>query len=171
MAGAFAVGDGPADGELAAHRSVALVTDVGQECLRAARGVRSDQHRAAMAVLIRDLGQRLVEHGDVVGGGVRAGVAATQHTGEELAGVVTERHQRVIAEGPLERRRSLLLLAVADHDRGVEVDDQHVHVVAGDFRGRERPAVAFGVLVPDHLPSPRPRRRHGLERGVVEAVE
>jgi hypothetical protein len=41
-----------------------------------------------MAVLVGDLGEGLVEHRDVVSGGVRTGVAATQDGGEELGCVV-----------------------------------------------------------------------------------
>ena len=41
-----------------------------------------------MAVGVGDLGQGLIEDGDVVGGGVRAGVAWPQHAGQGLAGVV-----------------------------------------------------------------------------------
>ena len=58
--------------------------------------------------------------------------------GEELAGVVAERQHRVVAERPLERRRRLLLLAVTDHDRGVQVDHQPGQLAAGRPSGRER---------------------------------
>jgi hypothetical protein len=50
-----------------------------------------------VSIGVRDLGERRVEHGDVIGGGVRSGVARPQRGGEELAGVVTEREQRVVA--------------------------------------------------------------------------
>jgi hypothetical protein len=60
---------------------------------------RADSHR--------DLGQRGVEDADVVGGGVRPRVARTELGGEELAGVVQVGQQRVVAEGVLERRRSV----------------------------------------------------------------
>jgi hypothetical protein len=83
-----------------------------------------------------------------------------------------ERTEGVVAEGPLERRRGLFLLRMADHDRGVDVDDQHVQIAAGDPGGRERPPVmGLGVLGPHDLPRPGPRRRHRSERGVVEPVE
>jgi hypothetical protein len=120
--------------------------------------VSADQRLVGHGGAGRGSGPGLVEHGDVVGGGVRPGVAATQHPCQELAGVVAEREQRVVAEGPLERRRRLLLLRVVDHDRRVQVDDQHVELMSGDPRRRERPAVVFRVLVPDHLPRPRSSR-------------
>jgi hypothetical protein len=53
-----------------------------------------------MPMLIGDLGQGGVQHGDVVGGGVAARVALAELRGEEL-GVVAERQHRVIAEGLL----------------------------------------------------------------------
>jgi hypothetical protein len=54
-----------------------------------------------MPMLIGDLGQGGVQHGDVVGGGVAARVALAELRGAELAGVVAERQHRVIAEGVL----------------------------------------------------------------------
>jgi len=55
-----------------------------------------------MPMLIGDLGQGGVQHGDVVGGGVAARVALAElRGGAELAGVVAERQHRVIAEGLL----------------------------------------------------------------------
>lgn len=43
-----------------------------------------------VAVRVRDLRERGVEHSDVVGGGVRAGVATAQQPGEGLGGVIAE---------------------------------------------------------------------------------
>jgi hypothetical protein len=54
-----------------------------------------------VSIGVRDLGERRVEHGDVVGGGVRSGVARPELGGEELAGVVAEGQQRMVAEGVL----------------------------------------------------------------------
>ena len=70
------------------HGLLAQAADVGQERLRAAGAVRADQDRDAVPVGIRDLGERGVQDGDVVGGGVRAGVARPQQPGQELPGVV-----------------------------------------------------------------------------------
>ena len=92
------------------HRSVGWLAS-------AATSSRISAGRRGSAV--GDLGQRLVEHADVVGGGVRPGVTRPKRGGEEIAGVVAECQQRVIAEGLLERRGHSLFLRVAD---------QHVRV-------------------------------------------
>jgi hypothetical protein len=84
-------------------------------------------------VSVGNLLERGVEDGDVVGGGVGTGVARAQQGGEELAGVVAEREQGVVAEGVLERRRGLFLLAVADQHVRIHVDHQRVQPgTAGD---------------------------------------
>ena len=102
----FPLGDCPADREPAAHRLlVAKTPDVDEELLRAARTIRADQDRGAVPVGVRELGQRGVQDGDVVSGGIATRVALPQLGGEELAGVVAERQQRVIAKRLLERRR------------------------------------------------------------------
>ena len=75
-----------------------LISDVGEELPGAAGAIGPDQDRGAMPMLIGDLGQGGVEHGDVIGGGVAARVPPPQRRGEELAGVVAERQHRVIAE-------------------------------------------------------------------------
>jgi hypothetical protein len=74
---------------------------VSQELSRAARRISPDQDRAAVTMLVRQLRQRGIQDGDVVGGGVAAGVPAPQRRGEEFAGVVAEREQRVVAERAL----------------------------------------------------------------------
>jgi hypothetical protein len=105
--GVFAAGDGPADGELAADAGVAEAAKVGEERLRAPGAVGADQDRVPVPVSVGNLLERGVEDGDVVGGGVGTGVARAQQGGEELAGVVAEREQGVVAEGVLERRRGM----------------------------------------------------------------
>jgi hypothetical protein len=167
----FAVSDRPPDREPAVHRAVAERADMGEEPFGAARGVGTDQDLGAVTVLVRQLREGLVQDGDVIGGGVRAGVAPTQRSGQELAGVVAESEHRVVAETALERRGRGLLLAVADHDRGVQVDHQHRHVPAGDSSGRERYAVDLGVLGPHHLPRPGPGGGNRGEPGGVESIK
>jgi hypothetical protein len=49
---------------------------------------------------------------------------------DALGSVVDERQQRVKTEASLERRASLLLLAVRGHQRRVHVDDQRARGVA-----------------------------------------
>ena len=124
-----------------------------------------------MAVRVGHLGERGVEDGDVVGGGVAARVPAPQRRGEELAGVVAERQHRVVAERLLERRRRLLLLAVTDHDRGVQVDHQPGQLPPGRPRRRERLAGELGALRPDDLPGRGPSPRDRAQLRGVEAVE
>lgn len=97
---------------------------MGEERLGAARAIGPDQDWDAVPVRIGDLGERGVEDADVVGGGVRAGVAWPEQPGQELPGVVQERQDRMVAEGGLERRRGLLLRRMAHHDAGVHVDHQ-----------------------------------------------
>ena len=86
---------------------------------------REQRHRL-LAVAVGDLGrqlrQRLLQHGDVVGGGVRAGVAGPQHAGEMLAGLVEEAVQRMEAEAALAVRPATLLLGVALQQLRVEVE-------------------------------------------------
>jgi len=131
-------------------------------------GVGSDQDRGAVPVLVGQLCERGVQDGDVIGGGVATGVAAPKGGGEELAGVVAEGQHRVVPECLLERRRRVFLLAVTDHDRGVEVDHQPGQHAPGRSSGRERLAGQLGPLRPDDLPcrgaSPGNRAQvHGVE--------
>jgi hypothetical protein len=122
-------------------------------------------------MLVGDLGECRVEHGDVVGGGVAAGVAAAQRRGEELAGVVAERQHGVIAEGLLERRCRVLLLAVTHHDRGVQVDHQPGQGPPGRPRRRERLTCELGALRPDDLPGSGPSPGDRAELRGVEPLE
>ena len=96
----------------------------------------ADQDRGAVPVGVGDLCEGLVEDGDVVGGGVRPGPALAQQPGQGFAGVVQEAEQRVVAERLLPGRGRRFLLGVADHDRGVDVQDQARDRPAG----RRRPA-------------------------------
>lgn len=89
-----------------------------------------------------DLGERLVEDGDVVGGdvvggGVGTSVAGPENSGQGFAGVVQEAQQRVVAEAALVGRHCLLLLEVGRDQGGVEDQDRP---------GRSRPpARAAGI--------------------------
>ena len=96
-------------------------------------------HRARRPGVFGQRRQRHVQHGDVVGGGVGAGVAGAQQPGQRLpagdVGTVQETQQRVEPEGLLPGRRGVLLLAVRDRDRRVEVQPQ----LLGSGPGRRRP--------------------------------
>jgi hypothetical protein len=169
--GSLLAGDRPPHRELAAHRTVALASDVREELAGAAGGIGADQDRGAVPVGIGQLRECGVEHRDVVGGGVAARVAPSQHGGEELAGVVAERQHRVEPERLLERRSSLLLLAVADHDRSVEVNHQPGQLTPARSRGRERLARQLGALRPDDLTRHRSSPRDRAQPGGVEPVK
>ena len=123
-----------------------------QQLVGGAGAVGADQQLPAVGG--GDLGDRVGEHLDVVGGGVRPGVPGAQHRGQELAGVVAPHPERVEPEGPLERGRGVLLLGVRDHDRGVDVEhDRVAEVGAGDPAGRD----TAGQLRPDVAADPGPR--------------
>lgn len=77
-----------------------------------------------MAVGVGDLRERLVEHRDVVGGGIGSGIAGPQPPGHRLAGVGQEAQERVEAEAAPVGRGSLILLRVRGDQRCVEVQDQ-----------------------------------------------
>ena len=62
--------------------------------VRAASAIGADQDRNAVPVRIGDLRERGVQDGDVIGGGVRAGVTGPQQPGQELPGVVAEGQDR-----------------------------------------------------------------------------
>ena len=114
---------------------------------------------------------------DVVGGGVGARVPGPQQTGQRLPaghlGTVQEAQQRVEPERLLPGRRSVLLLAVRDRDRGVEV--QHTarvsrsgpapaaHAAARATARAARTAARWPAIDPVQHP---PRRRHRRHRSV-----
>lgn len=74
--------NGYGDGEPGVDTVLAPPSDVGQQAVSAAGRVTADHDRGAVPIRVRDLGQRGVQHGDVVGGGVRPGVARSQQPGQ-----------------------------------------------------------------------------------------
>ena len=154
------LGDRPADRELAAHRLLAQAADVGEELPGAAGGVGADQDRGAVPVRVGDLGQRRVEHGDVVGGGVRSGVAR--------AAAAAARNSPVLSRKPasgdsrtccLNVGARLLLLAVTHHDRGVQVDHQPGQHPPGRASPAGTPRPVSRRAAPTPPPGPRPEPR------------
>ena len=137
--------------------------DVADQVQGGARAIAGDQQ--VPPVPGRELRDRLVEHLDVIEGGVAAGVARAQPKRQRLAGVVTPRGQRVMTPGALERARRLLLVAVRDLDRGVHADhDRLPQVAVGHPRGRDPPVP--GVDQPPHVAAgPRPRRPRSVPAG------
>ncbi len=67
-------GDRDSDGELRVQAVFAQAAGVGEELVAATGRVGPDEDRAAVAVRVGNLVQGLVQDGDVVGGGVAAGV-------------------------------------------------------------------------------------------------
>lgn len=120
---------------------------------------------------IGQLKQGGIQDADVVRGGVAAGIPASQRGRQELAGVVAEGQHRVIAEGLLERRRGLLLLAMTDHDRSIEVDHQTRQDPACSLGRREHFAGELGPLGPHHLTCRRPRRRDRVQVNAIELIQ
>ena len=74
------------------HAVLAQAADVGQEGVAGAGRVAADQDVGAVAVGVGDLRQRLVEHGDVVGGGVRPGVARRAACPARASPVASRKH-------------------------------------------------------------------------------
>jgi hypothetical protein len=66
----------------------------------------------------------VVQHRDVIGGGVGSGVAGPQLARHGLAGVREETQQRMKAEAAFVSGRGLFLFRVGGDQRGVEVQDQ-----------------------------------------------
>jgi hypothetical protein len=165
------VGDGEPDRER--HLQTLLVAEaaeVVQPLLGGAGAVAADQDRMPVPLLVGDLAERLVGDLDVVGGGVGAGVPRPQHAGQGFVGVVQPGQQRVIAEPVLERGRGLLLLRVAGHQAGVQVDHQTGH--GGPSAGQRRDRSA---RLRAEQPGPFPRLRPGpfqrSQAGVVDRVQ
>jgi hypothetical protein len=104
--------------------SFAHVADVSEEGFRGSGAVGADENVGSVPVGVGNLRERLVEHRDVVGGSVGAGVAGPQQAGQCLAGVGQEAQQWVEAESALVGGCGLLFLGVAGDQRGIEVQDQ-----------------------------------------------
>ncbi len=135
-----------------AAADLTLLVQPVQQLVRGASTVGADQQ--VLAVGGGDLPDRLGQDLHVIRGRVRPGVPSPQRRGQELLGVVAPHSERVIPEGPFERRRCMLLLAVRDHDRGVHVQHHDVaQVAAGDLAGRH-PAGELGPHMTTH-PGPR----------------
>lgn len=107
------LGDGVSDGEVGEDSACVQGPHVVQERFRSSGAVGADEDGCAVAVGVGDLGKCLVEDGDVVGGGVGAGVAGPEESGQGFAGVVQEAQQRVVVEAALVGRPCLLFLGVA----------------------------------------------------------
>ncbi len=96
-------------------------------------------------------GQRLLEDADVVCGGVGAGIALAQQSGQGFPAAdlwaVQKRQQRMVAEGLLPRRGGVLLVVgMVDDQRGIDVDVERSATGGGGSGGPgRRPRGCSGV--------------------------
>jgi len=109
-----------------------------------------------------DLGDRGVQDRDVVGAGVGAGVAFAEHDHEQLTGVVAGREEGVVAVRALECPFRPGLVAVRDHDGGVQADHDGLAEVAVT-RSRSGDLAVPGLDLAPHLGA-------GLGAGPVDPV-
>ena len=138
-----------ADGEL----DLAIAAPVGQ-LMASAGAVDPHQDLDALDVLGGDLRECLVDHRDLIGGGVRAGVPGTQPPGD--ASPVSSRvsNQRVEPVAALVVPAALLLLGMRGDQRGVHVDRQPLRR-ADQF---PQPGSRSGVRRAQRLEQPGRRR-------------
>jgi len=147
--GAYVDVDVEADGVLhAAVGGMVLPLTPVDQVVGGARAVRGDQQPAPVRLgYLRD---RLGQHGDQVGGGVRPGVAGAQQQTGQFLGVVDPTPERVVAERFLERGRRAFLLRVRHHQAAV--DTQHHHAGLAHAAGKR----GFGQPAGQQLPHMRP---------------
>jgi hypothetical protein len=120
--------------------------------------------------VLGQLGQGLVQHGDVVGGGVGAGVPGSQHPGQGLVGVVQEAQQRVESVSAFEMGCGLVFLVGMDLDQGgVQVEDEVVQPASTRERRWHLLAGDLGAGQPCSFARLRPRRPYLAQLAPVEA--
>ena len=126
-------------GQVIAHRVAdpALPAPV-QQLVRGAGAIDAQQQLDRFDVLGRDLSDRLLGDGDLVGGGVGAGVAGPQLAGERLPGLIGVGEHRVKAEAALEVARRTLLVGMTGDQRRVQIDRQLARRAAKLPRPRPR---------------------------------
>jgi len=93
-----------------------------EQLVAGARRVDAQQQLDRLDLLAGDLLERRLGDVDLVGGGIRAGVARAQLCAQRLARLVEVGEQRVKAKAALEGPGGALLVGVARDQRGVEVD-------------------------------------------------
>ena len=140
------VGDGVADRELQA-----LLGQRGDQGVGVAGAVGPDQDRCA-APPVRQLAQRPVHDGEVISGGVTAGVARPQHRGQGFAGVVQPRAERVVAETALEVALGAFLVRMRRHEGRVEVDHHLSDRLAGSAGAGQLSTREFAAGPPGPVP-------------------
>jgi len=146
-------GDGPAAGEqhLAPRRGQGQ--QVADQLVAGAGPIDADQQLGPHPS--RDLPERRRQHREVVGEGVRSGVARPQQHRQALGGIGAPGPQRVEAVPVLERGSGAFLVAARGDQRRVQVDDQPARQhLPRDGQPREP-----GRGRADQLPHVRPDRR------------
>jgi hypothetical protein len=123
-----------------------------------------------MPMFVGDLCQRLIGDLDVVGGGIGVRVPGPQHPGQRFPGVVQPGEQGVISIAVLVCGRRLLLLGMAGHQGGVEIDHQAGHHHAGAPHDRDA-APAFAAQQPRSFPGSSTRDLHLIEQRFVDRVQ
>jgi hypothetical protein len=121
------------------------------ELVRRTGRIGPDQDLDALDQLNRDLRQRTVDHRDVIGGGIRAGVPRPEHRAERFPGLVRVHVQRVEPVPMLVIPGRLLLLRMRGDQRRVHVDRQPLRRTNKLPEPRPRP----GVRIPDSVQQPR----------------
>ena len=153
---------------------LAILLRPGNAGSNTAAGVGADQHPAAPAG--RQLRQGQARRLDVVGGGVRPGVAGAQQDGQRLAGsagaVVGEHRLRVEPERLLPRGRGLVLLRARGHDRRVDIDGDQAATCSRRGVPAQRPGPLPGRSArgPDRGQRPRRVRRQQADQARYHRV-
>jgi len=143
---------GPQDMEAAALQYVRKIAGMRQpsKANQDAFNEAVRQVAAATDQLLGQLGERALEHLDVVGSGVRAGVARPQQTRQRLLASRLVAEQRVEAEAALVRPGRALLVGVSGDQGGVEVEDHAL----GCACQLPHPSAGAGARRPDRLQTP-----------------
>jgi len=118
--------DGVADGfgdQVANGELQPLAGQRADQGVGVAGTITLDQDRLAPPP-VRQLSEGFLQHAQVVGGGVAAGVPGPQDRRQRLAGVVQPSTDRVEAEAALEVARGALFVRVRRHQRRVQIDHQ-----------------------------------------------
>ena len=138
-------------GELGGHFFPGIGFGTAIDSLAAIKKLVFDDGVLTMAQL-----ERVVEHGHMVGGGARSGVAATEHSSECFTGGIEVGEQRVKPEPTLVGRRRVFLVRMRTDQGGIDVD--HVEPRIRTRRPRLRPYYLQGAAVHE-------RRRRGVSHG------
>ena len=122
-------------------------------------------------VSVGQLRQGGVEDGDVVGGGVRPGVARAQDPAQRLVGVVQKGEQRVVSVAALEVPGRLFLLRVHLDQGGVQIDHHVIQVLPGRPSRWQLPSGDLAAGQPGPIPHRRPGQPQTRQPPSVDRVQ